>query len=109
MKTTVTPVDQADLDALSDSAEDATDGAEEQQERAFGPRVKLTVEVDQETFENAIEEAFRKIEIARPRRGNDQNGEKQGRGQAAAQERKSSPLPPHHETYTRLPRTCAQI
>ena len=55
MKTTVTPVDQADLDALSESAEDAPDGAEEQQERAFGPRGKLTVEVDQETFESAIE------------------------------------------------------
>ena len=37
VKTTVTPVDQADLDALSESAEDAPDGAEEQQERAFGP------------------------------------------------------------------------
>ncbi len=61
MKTTVTPVDQAELDALNDSAEDVSDGADEQQERAFGPRVKLTVEVDQETFENAIEAAFRKI------------------------------------------------
>ena len=61
MKTTVTTVDQAELDALDDPAADVPDGADDQQERTFGPRVKLTVEVDQETFENAIEEAFRKI------------------------------------------------
>ena len=61
MKTTVTPVDQAELDALNESADGASDEAGEQQERTFGPRIKLTVEVDQETFENAIEEAFRKI------------------------------------------------
>ena len=60
MKTTVTPVDQAELDALNVSADGASDESGEQQERTFGPRVKLTVEVDQETFENAIEEAFRK-------------------------------------------------
>ena len=48
-----------DLDALR-LRRGRLDGAEEQQERA-GPRVKLTVEVDQETFESAIEEAFRKI------------------------------------------------
>ena len=61
MKTTVTPVDQAELDALNESTDVASDEAGEQQERTFGPRIKLTVEVDQETFENAIEEAFRKI------------------------------------------------
>jgi trigger factor len=61
VKTTLTPVDPAELDALDNSAEETADGAGEQRERTFGPRVKLTVEVDQETFEKAIEEAFRKI------------------------------------------------
>ena len=35
-------------------------------------------------------------------------GKRQGRGQAAAQE-KRSPLPPRHETCTRSPRTSTQI
>tara|TARA_Y100000590_G_scaffold450752_1_gene590961 strand:+ start:2367 stop:3860 length:1494 start_codon:yes stop_codon:yes gene_type:complete len=61
VKTTVTTVDPADLEIVENSDEEITDGADETQERIFGPRVKLTVEVDQETFENAIEQAFRKI------------------------------------------------
>ena len=61
MKTTVTTVDPTDLEIVENSDEEITDGADETQERTFGPRVKLTVEVDQETFEEAIEQAFRKI------------------------------------------------
>ncbi len=61
MKTTVTTVDPADLEVAENSDEDTSDGANETQERIFGPRVKLTVEVDQETFDEAIEQAFRKI------------------------------------------------
>ena len=61
MKTTVTTVDPTDLEIVENSDEEITDGADETQERVFGPRVKLTVEVDQETFEEAIEQAFRKI------------------------------------------------
>ena len=61
MKTTVTTVDPADLEIVENSDEEITDGADETQDRVFGPRVKLTVEVDQETFEEAIEQAFRKI------------------------------------------------
>ncbi|MED5293018.1 MAG: trigger factor [Actinomycetota bacterium] len=61
MKTTVTTVDPADLEVVENSDEETTDEAEETQERIFGPRVKLTVEVDQETFDKAIEQAFRKI------------------------------------------------
>jgi len=34
-----------------------------------------------------------KAEKARPKRGNDENGEKQGRGQAAAQAKKTQPSP----------------
>jgi len=61
VKTTVTTVDPADLEIVENSDDEITDGADETQERTFGPRVKLTVEVDQETFEEAIEQAFRKI------------------------------------------------
>ena len=61
MKTTVTTVDPADLEIVENSDDEITDGADETQDRTFGPRVKLTVEVDQETFEEAIEQAFRKI------------------------------------------------
>ncbi|HJL99455.1 MAG TPA: trigger factor, partial [Acidimicrobiales bacterium] len=61
MKTTVTTVDPADLEVVENSDEEITDGPDETQERIFGPRVKLTVEVDQETFDEAIEQAFRKI------------------------------------------------
>ena len=61
MKTTVTEVDPADLEVEESNDLEASDGDEETQERIFGPRVKLTVEVDQETFDEAIEKAFRKI------------------------------------------------
>ena len=61
MKTSDTTVDPTDLEIVENSDEEITDGADETQERTFGPRVKLTVEVDQETFEEAIEQAFRKI------------------------------------------------
>ena len=59
MKTTVTTVDPADLEIVENSDEEITDGADDTQERVFGPRVKLTVEGEQETFEEAIEQAFR--------------------------------------------------
>ena len=75
MKTTVTTVDPADLEIVENSDDEITDGADETQERTFGTRVKLTVEVDQETFEEAIEQAFRKIakEVRVPgfRKGNE--------------------------------------
>ena len=61
MKTTVTEVDPAELEVEESNDLEASDGDEETQERIFGPRVKLTVEVDQETFDEAIEKAFRKI------------------------------------------------
>ncbi len=59
MKTIVTEVDPADLDVSSETeTSDDADGAEE---RTFGPKIKLTVEVDEETFDDAIDQAFRKI------------------------------------------------
>lgn len=61
MKTTVTEVDPADLEVDENNDQETPDGDEETQQRIFGPRVKLTVEVDQETFDEAIEQAFRKI------------------------------------------------
>ena len=59
MKTTVTEVDPADLDVATDT--ETSDDAGGTQERTFGPRIKLTVEVDEETFDDAIDQAFRKI------------------------------------------------
>ena len=59
MKTTVTEVEPDDLAAASETEEsDDAGGAEE---RTFGPKIKLTVEVDEETFDDAIDQAFRKI------------------------------------------------
>ena len=59
MKTIVTEVDPAELDVSSETeTSDDADGAEE---RTFGPKIKLTVEVDEETFDDAIDQAFRKI------------------------------------------------
>ena len=59
MKTTVTEVDPADLDVASET--ETSDGAEGREERTFGPKIKLVVEVDEETFDDAIDQAFRKI------------------------------------------------
>tara|TARA_Y100000768_G_scaffold57991_1_gene38971 strand:+ start:231 stop:1724 length:1494 start_codon:yes stop_codon:yes gene_type:complete len=61
VKTTVTEVDAADLEVDENDDQETSDGDQETQQRIFGPRVKLTVEVDQETFDEAIEQAFRKI------------------------------------------------
>ncbi len=61
MKTTVTEVDPADLEVDENEDQETSNADEETQERIFGPRVRLTVEVDQETFDKAIEQAFRKI------------------------------------------------
>ena len=47
MKTTVTEVDPADLDVASET--ETSDTAEGREERTFGPKIKLVVEVDEET------------------------------------------------------------
>ena len=61
MKTTVTEVDPTELDDTVSQDDDSSAGSDEQKERTFGPKVKLTVEVDEETFDEAIDQAFRKI------------------------------------------------
>jgi trigger factor len=90
VKTTLTPLDPADFigpapvtepdpsndddasagddagnaraeNADESAGEDSTDGSEVANERFIGPRVKLTVEVDAETFDADIEAAFRKL------------------------------------------------
>ena len=77
MKTTVTELapdapellddaaDAADVvdavDAADDGAGDDAAGVDPTSDRTYGPRVKLSVEVDEDRFEQAIDEAFRKI------------------------------------------------
>ena len=51
MKTTVTEVDPTELDDTVSQDDDSSAGSDEQKERTFGPKVKLTVEVDEETFD----------------------------------------------------------
>lgn len=62
MKTTVTEL-AADDPGISADVDDDQDGAEAAgaDDRTVGPRVKLSVEVDEERFEEAIDDAFRKI------------------------------------------------
>ena len=58
MKTTLTELAPDDADA---SADDVDDAAGETDQRTFGPKVKLSVEVDETQFEEAIDAAFKKI------------------------------------------------
>ena len=69
VKTTLTPLDPADFigpgpvadpDPSTDDG-DLSDDGEEASERFVGPRVKLTVEVDAETFDADVEAAYRKL------------------------------------------------
>ena len=62
MKTTVTELapDDPALAGDDEAGEEADEGSEAT-ERVYGPRVKLSVEVDEERFEQAIDAAFRKI------------------------------------------------
>ncbi|WP_420443259.1 trigger factor [Candidatus Poriferisodalis sp.] len=76
MKTTLTPLDSADFigpalisepdppvedETPADPDTDDSGNGETATERIVGPRVKLTVEVDAETFDADIEAAFRKL------------------------------------------------
>ncbi len=62
MKTTVTELAPDDPGITRDDNDEAEDtDAGEGADRTYGPRVKLSVEVDEDRFEEAIDAAFRKI------------------------------------------------
>ena len=62
MKTTLTPLDPADFIGPAPAAEpDLTNEPEVTNENVIGPRVKLTVEIDAETFDADVDAAFRKL------------------------------------------------
>ena len=61
MKTTVTELAPDDPGITRDGDESAENDEAQNDERTLGPRVKLSVEVDEERFDEAIDAAFRKI------------------------------------------------
>lgn len=62
MKITLTELEPSELEEAPAATEETSSEAEATAPtRTYGPKVKLSVEVDEETFESAIDDAFRKI------------------------------------------------
>jgi trigger factor len=61
VKTTLTELAPDDPGIGGDDADDADDAEAGEDTRTYGPKVKLSVEVDEDRFEQAIDAAFRKI------------------------------------------------
>ena len=62
MKITLTELDPSELEEAPAATEETSNEAESAAPtRTYGPKIKLSVEVDEETFESAIDDAFKKI------------------------------------------------
>ena len=62
MKITLTELDPSELEEAPAATEETSNEAESTAPtRTYGPKIKLSVEVDEETFESAIDDAFKKI------------------------------------------------
>ncbi|MDG1198525.1 MAG: trigger factor [Actinomycetota bacterium] len=62
MKITLTELEPSELEEAPAATEETSSEAEvTAPTRTYGPKIKLSVEVDEETFESAIDDAFKKI------------------------------------------------
>ena len=62
MKITLTELDPSELEEAPAATEETSNEAESTAPtRTYGPKIKLSIEVDEETFESAIDDAFKKI------------------------------------------------
>ncbi|MDE0846073.1 MAG: trigger factor [Actinomycetota bacterium] len=62
MKITLTELDPSELEEAPAATEETSNEAElTAPTRTYGPKIKLSIEVDEETFESAIDDAFKKI------------------------------------------------
>jgi trigger factor len=62
VKITLTELDPSELEEAPAATEETSNEAESTAPtRTYGPKIKLSIEVDEETFESAIDDAFKKI------------------------------------------------
>jgi trigger factor len=62
VKITLTELDPSELEEAPAATEETSNEAElTAPTRTYGPKIKLSIEVDEETFESAIDDAFKKI------------------------------------------------